>query len=55
MTETENILNDDYKCSKCGFQFSKPGDFRNCDAFIDKDGNSWIICPKCGRKYISSG
>ena len=40
----------DYKC-ECGFQFSKPGDFRNCDAFIDTEGNSHVICPKCKRIY----
>jgi DNA-directed RNA polymerase subunit RPC12/RpoP len=51
--EEPYFLTDDYKCSYCGFQFSKPGEFRNSDAFITKDGNSGIICPKCGRKYIS--
>lgn len=38
-------------CS-CGFKFAGPGEFRNCQAFIDKDGNSWIICPKCGKTYV---
>ena len=39
-----------YKCV-CGFQFARPGEFRNSNAFIDKEGNSWIVCPKCGKKY----
>ena len=37
---------------KCGFKFSKAGEFRNCDAFITDKGESGIICPKCKRKYI---
>ena len=41
------------KC-KCGFKFSRPGEFRNCDAFITKDGQSGVICPKCGTKYIGN-
>ena len=39
------------KC-KCGFKFSEPGEFRNCDAFITKDGKGGIICPKCNRAYV---
>jgi len=39
------------KC-KCGFQFSGPGEFRNCEAFITDRGESGIICPKCDKKYI---
>lgn len=39
------------KCS-CGFKFSSPGEFRNCDAFITEDGKSGVICPNCGREYI---
>jgi len=45
-------MKNDYKC-ECGFQFSKPGEFRNCEAFIDKDGHSGIICPKCGKTYVT--
>jgi len=41
-------------CS-CGFKFSKPGEFRNCDAFITKEGNSGIICPKCNKSYVKIG
>jgi hypothetical protein len=41
------------KC-KCGFKFSGPGEFRNCDAFITKEGQSGVICPKCGTKYIGN-
>jgi hypothetical protein len=37
---------------KCGFKFSGPGEFRNCEAFITKDGRSGIICPKCGIAYV---
>lgn len=39
------------KCS-CGFKFALPGEFRNCDAFVTKDGKSGVICPDCGREYI---
>jgi DNA-directed RNA polymerase subunit RPC12/RpoP len=42
----------DYKCS-CGFEFAKPGEFRNCQAFITKEGDSGVICPKCGNKYVT--
>lgn len=37
---------------ECGFKFSGPGEFRNCEAFIDSQGNSRIICPKCGNCYV---
>lgn len=39
------------KCA-CGFKFSGPGEFRNCNAFITKKGKSGIICPICGRHYV---
>jgi len=39
------------KC-KCGFMFSGAGEFRNCEAFITDDGQSGIICPKCGTAYV---
>jgi Zn finger protein HypA/HybF involved in hydrogenase expression len=39
------------KC-KCGFKFSGPGEFRNCNAFVTNKNQSGIICPKCGKKYI---
>lgn len=39
------------KC-KCGFKFAGAGEFRNCDAFITNRGESGIVCPKCGAKYI---
>jgi DNA-directed RNA polymerase subunit RPC12/RpoP len=42
----------DYKCT-CGFQFSKPGEFRNCEAFITEDGDSAVVCPECGSIWIS--
>ena len=39
------------KC-KCGFKFSSPGEFRNCEAFIAKDGESGVVCPECGTAYV---
>jgi len=39
------------KC-KCGFQFSGPGEFRNCEAFITEKGKGGVICPKCGTAYV---
>lgn len=38
---------------KCGFKFSGPGEFRNCDAFITDKGESGVVCPKCGRSYVN--
>jgi len=38
-------------CS-CGFKFSGPGEFRNCEAFVYKEGKSGIICPKCKKAYV---
>lgn len=38
---------------KCGFKFSEPGEYRNCDAFIDGNGQSGVICPDCGKAYIN--
>ena len=40
------------KC-KCGFKFSGPGEFRNCEAFVTEEGNSGVVCPKCNQAYIS--
>jgi hypothetical protein len=37
---------------ECGFKFSGPGEFRNCNAFITDKGKSGIICPVCNRKYV---
>ena len=39
------------KC-KCGFKFSGPGEFRNCEAFVTEKGDSGVICPECGRAYV---
>ena len=36
---------------ECGFKFAEPGELRNCDAFINKNGESCVICPKCGKTY----
>jgi hypothetical protein len=40
------------KC-KCGFKFSGPGEFRNCDAFITDKGESGVTCPKCQTNYVN--
>ena len=37
---------------KCGFKFSGPGEFRNCDAFVTDKGRSGVVCPKCDTAYI---
>lgn len=38
------------KCS-CGFEFSGPGEFRNCEVYTDDKGNIIAICPRCKAKY----
>jgi hypothetical protein len=39
------------KC-ECGFKFSKPGEFRNCVVYLNKE-NKWVkVCPKCEREYL---
>ena len=39
------------KCS-CGFEFSAPGEFRNCEMYRDESSGRWFkICPKCGKAY----
>jgi hypothetical protein len=40
------------KC-ECGFKFSGPGEFRNCQAFVTNGGYSGVICPTCGNKYVN--
>lgn len=35
---------------ECGFRFSGPGEFRNCNV-ITFNGREVIICPHCGKKY----
>ena len=37
---------------KCGFKFSGPGEFRNCDAFINAEDKGGVICPMCGKAYV---
>ena len=39
------------KC-ECGFEFSGPGEFRNCAAFVTEDGQSGVVCPDCGVQYV---
>ena len=36
----------------CGFKFSGPGEFRNCQAFVTEKGRSGVICPTCGKAYV---
>ena len=38
---------------KCGFEFSGPGEIRNCEAFVTESGESGVICPKCGQAYVN--
>ena len=38
---------------ECGFKFSGPGEYRNCEAERDEDGKWWVICPECGKRYKS--
>lgn len=40
------------KC-ECGFEFSKPGEFRNCEAYADENGQWWVVCSDCGKEYKS--
>jgi hypothetical protein len=37
---------------KCGFRFSGAGEYRNCEAFITREGKSGVICPLCGQAYL---
>ena len=37
---------------ECGFKFAGPGEFRNAEAFITKEGKGGSICPKCGKRYV---
>jgi hypothetical protein len=37
---------------KCGFKFAEPGEFRNCEAFINEDGHGCVVCPECGLSYV---
>lgn len=39
------------KCD-CGFKFSGPGKFRNCTAYLNKEGKWVYICPKCNKEYL---
>jgi len=40
------------KCT-CGFKFSGPGEFRNCNAFVDGNGDSGVVCPTCDKRYVN--
>lgn len=37
---------------KCGFKFSGPGEFRNCESFVAADGRSGVICPNAGATKL---
>ena len=52
ITWLQNALGGVMKC-KCGFKFAGPGEFRNCDAFIDENGQSGVICPECNQAYVN--
>jgi len=41
------------KICECGFEFSGPGEFRNCEAYLDNKNQWWIVCPKCKKRYKS--
>lgn len=41
------------KC-KCGFEFSGPGELRNCQSFLSDKGFV-NICPDCGKYYLKNG
>jgi len=45
-------MSDGIKC-QCGFVFAGPGEFRNCQAYMDDKGQWWLVCPKCGKEYKS--
>lgn len=38
------------KC-ECGFRFAGAGEFRNCETFLNKEGEWIVICPKCRKQY----
>jgi len=38
---------------KCGFKFAGPGEFRNCEAFIDEHGRGGVTCPECNTSYVN--
>jgi len=40
------------KC-ECGFKFAGAGEYRNCEAFITKEGKSGIVCPDCNNSYVN--
>ena len=39
------------KC-ECGFKFSGPGEFRNCDSYITSQGQHVLICPDCLKHWV---
>ena len=37
---------------ECGFKFSGPGEFRNCEVYVTEEGTI-KVCPECGREYAA--
>jgi len=37
----------------CGFVFSGPGEYRNCETYMGLEKVWWLVCPKCNRVYKS--
>jgi len=52
-TSAENFAQSEGRVCECGFKFAGPGEFRNCEAYLDDDNQWWVICPKCGQIYKS--
>jgi hypothetical protein len=48
----EEKMSENFWCD-CGFKFADPGQFRNCDAFINEKGQGGVICPVCKKGYVS--
>ena len=40
---------------ECGFKFSNPGEFRNCEVFVTLKGKVGAICPDCNTIYEVTG
>ena len=42
------------KC-KCGFEFSGPGELRNCSSILIAEAGWVNVCPECRTYYRDSG
>lgn len=38
-------------CS-CGFKFSEPNEFRNCECHLTAEGQWIYVCPTCKKEYF---